>query len=96
MEEGTQVVGVGDSDVDLGLCHGRPEPDLLVLGAPDLCHNVKVIGIHPFPVEDVGLVGPGPDHQEDKVAHDFSLGLEKLLGIAGTDLELDMDLERGW
>jgi len=77
LKERVEVVRVGHLDVDdrLGLrCSDAP-----LVRAFSSRPDVETVRRPALPVQDVQVVGPGPDHEENKVSDAFSFGFEKVV-----------------
>ena len=75
-------------DRTFGLRHFDPG---LVPAPADPRPDVQAVVRRPLTVQHVEVVGPESDDEEDEVADSLSLGLEEALGVAGPDLEPDVD-----
>ena len=89
LEEGIQVVGIGHLDVDNGLGFRCSDPTLI--RAFGTSPYVQLVRGPAFAVQDVQVVRPGPEHEENEVSDTLSLGLEKVVLVAGFDPVTDVD-----
>jgi len=89
LEEGIEIVGVGDLDVYDGF--GLGSSDLSLVRTFGSGPNVETVKRSTLAVQHVEVVGSSPNHQKDEISDSLGFGFKKIVLIAGLDPVLDVD-----